>query len=80
LLKTFDRFLFGLEHALLLRSADCVALRPGPTRPTMRDVARPRIMAFDQIAVVGIHNPHSIGQIRGRERMQKRTEDGYHCR
>jgi len=37
-------------------------------------------MAFDQIAVAGIHDAHSVGQIRGSQRMQKLTEYGYGCR
>jgi hypothetical protein len=41
---------------------------------------RVRIVAFDQIAVVGIHDSHCVSQIRGCERMQKLTENGDDCR
>ena len=38
------------------------------------DVARPRVMALDQVAVVGVHDPHEIGEVRRRPRMQRLAE------
>jgi len=40
------------------------------------DVTRPRIVTFDEIAVVGVHDAHQLRQIRGGARMQGTTESG----
>ena len=53
-----------------------------PVLPRQRPAGseRVRIVVFDQIAVVGIHDSHCVSQIRGCERMQKLTENGDDCR
>ena len=38
------------------------------------DVARAGIMAFDEIAVIGIHDPDEAGQARSRQRMQRAAQ------
>ena len=39
------------------------------------DVAWPRVMPFDQVAVVRVHDPHEVREIRGRARMEGATQD-----
>ena len=38
------------------------------------DVPRPRVVAFDEVAVVGVHDAHETGEIGGRARMKRLTE------
>ncbi|WP_211256231.1 hypothetical protein [Edaphobacter aggregans] len=40
-------------------------------RQSALNISGPRIVSLDQVAVVGIHDAHSISQVRGCERMQK---------
>jgi hypothetical protein len=61
---------FELKIATLLILVKFTGKRPF-------DVAWTGVVAFDQIAVVGVHDAYSIGQIRGCEGMQKFTEHGY---
>ena len=39
------------------------------------DIARPCVVPFDQIAVVRVHDPHEIREIRGGARMEGATQD-----
>ncbi len=36
-----------------------------------RDIARPGVMAFDQVAVVGVHDPHEASEIGGSLRIER---------
>ena|SRR5882757_2979581 len=40
------------------------------------DVVRTRLMPFDQVAVIGVHHPNEIGQVRSRARMQPDAQLG----
>jgi len=40
------------------------------------DVVRTRLMPFDQVAVIGVHHPNEIGQLRSRARMQPDAQLG----
>src|SRR6266851_798541 len=36
-----------------------------------RNVDRPRVMAFDEVAVIRVHDPHEIGEVRGGTRIER---------
>ena len=46
------------------------------TRERAHDVARARVMAFDQIAVIGVHDAHEVGKGGGRRGVQAAAEPG----
>lgn len=43
------------------------------------DVARAGVVAFDEIAVVGVHDAHEIGEVGGRARVEALAERGSGC-
>ncbi len=40
------------------------------------DIARACVVALDQVAVIGVHDAHEIGEIGSRARMQALAERG----
>ena len=40
------------------------------------DFARRRVVAFDEVRVVAVHDPHGLGEAGGRAGMQSRAETG----
>src|SRR6266702_5378184 len=52
----------------------------GKRSNSARDIVWARVMPFNQVAVVGVHDPHEVGEIGGRARMERGAQRRGPCR